>query len=183
MNYHLPENLSSLFEAVKKKDQEKLLKSFILKNSDFMAFVAQAGDKHKYKWSRYITEFRPKDLEKKIYPEYFYKNEKDEFVVNGYTDLTEGQLKVALKNRRYTIADVLDNGETWLCFFRTMSGLSGNETPHVGEPHYHFISNAWGYTRNHVIEQLKSYTYSLKSLHIKFDRERSDEGYKTYDLY
>lgn len=40
---------------------------------------------------------------------------------------------------------------------------------HVGEPHLHFISSAWGIKRQHVLENLAAYRYNLNAETIKFE--------------
>lgn len=166
----LPEPLTALFELHRKKDQINALDGFCLRSDDFINFIIQAGDSHGYKWSRYIGWYKPKDLEKKKFPAFIYRMDNGAITHHGSTDLSENQMKLALAEERMTIADFLDKGDSWHCLFRTKKGLFGNEEPHKNWPHWHYLSNAWGIPRKEAVEKLKSYRYSIKSIHLPFER-------------
>ena len=87
---------------------------------------------------------------------------------SGETDLTDGQLKQIVEHRKVIISKFIDKGELWHCFFLTFESLKGKEKWKDGKPHYHYISSAFGLTREQVIGELKKKNYKLNNLpHIE----------------
>jgi len=165
----LPEALNQLLITDKKKKQIRLLSDLILTKDDFFAFILQSWEIHKFSFSRCVFEHRPKDLENSIYPHFIYKDEQDKIHTRGRTTLTEGQLKLAISERHVVIANFFEKEDKWHCLFSTYKAIGGNESPHIGEPHYHYVSSSWGYSKEQVLNQLSSYRYSLNSLYLKFE--------------
>jgi len=166
----VPRNLLKVLDNNKKSEQEALLKGLNLTPDVLMAFLIKA-DEAGFTLSQYTSEFSQKgvDLSKILLA---YEVMKDGTVkVFGETKLSDGQLKQAIKHRKVKVAKFLDKGENWHCFFVTYQSLNGEET-WLGQPqpHYHYLSNAFGISREEVIAQLKSEKYKLGNLpHIKLD--------------
>jgi len=91
--FDLGAELNSLFNWQSKQTQQQLLAPVKLSADSLFAFMIQAGDSHGYRYSRYITEHRPKELEKKKYPGFIHRKSKDEYITQGDTDLTANQFK------------------------------------------------------------------------------------------
>lgn len=84
----------------------------------------------------------------------------------GETKLTEGQLKNVINHRKVTISKFLDKGDLWHCFFITYNSIGGKDKWQDGQPHYHYISDKWGFNRKDAVERLKSTNYPPTSVHI-----------------
>lgn len=61
---------------------------------------------------------------------------------------------VEIKTDALLVTEFIGDSTSWLCFFRTTSGIRGIEEPHMGKPHLHFISSAWGISREAIVKQL-----------------------------
>lgn len=166
----VPRNLLKVLDNNKKSEQEALLKGLNLTPDVLMAFLIKA-DEAGFTLSQYTSEFSQKGVDLSKMP-LAYEVMKDGTVkVFGETKLSDGQLKQAIKHRKVKVAKFLDKGENWHCFFVTYQSLNGEET-WLGQPqpHYHYLSNAFGISREEVIAQLKSEKYKLGNLpHIKLD--------------
>ena len=145
----------------------------------FMTIPLYAWQKYKMPYSKFTVDHLPKELDNKIIPLMLRKKDDGNFDYIGKTDLTKGEMRVAIDKRNRTISEFIGNEDQWHCFFRTMSGVKGNEIPHVGVPHLHYISSAWGIKRQHVIENLAQYRYSLNAATITF--EPTDFGMASND--
>jgi hypothetical protein len=165
----LPENLLTLLETERKKDQIKLLKNVSLTTHELIAFIFYAYEKHGYTYSQYKASYHHKGLDVTKLPALIHIEKDGKVNTIGKTKLTEGQLKQVVEHRKVTVSKFLDNGEKWHCFFLTFKSLGGKEGYKDGQPHLHYISNAWNIPRQAVKEQLTSKEYSLPSLpHIDF---------------
>lgn len=179
VNYKLQDEIKQLYVWANKKSQIKLAAKINFNTESLFAFMIQAGDSYKYKYSRYVSDYHPKELENKQFPAFIYRESKDRFITQGDTDLSFGELKVSIEKRRRVIAEFLDDRENWHCVFRTLLSISGNEEPHLNQPHLHYLSSNWGIKREDVVEQLKSYRYKLPSIFIPFVKHEVDESVYT----
>jgi hypothetical protein len=100
-----------------------------------------------------------------------YMREKDGSITKfGNTELTDGQLKMALEQRSVKIAKFIEKDEEWHCFFITYDSIGGKENWQNGQPHFHYISNLFGIKKEDVITQIKSKKYKLGNLpHITLE--------------
>jgi hypothetical protein len=168
----LPDNILALLQETKKKKQQKLLKGFTYKQDMFMSIPIQAWNLFKMPYSRYTVDYLPKELKDKKRPQmiHMHNEANNDFTLMGETDMSESDLRLAIKKRHRVIMEFIGDEDYWHCFFRTMSSIRGVEEPHIGEPHLHYISSAWGMSRQNVIDNLSSYRYKLKKTeHIPFE--------------
>lgn len=89
----IPENLLTLLETTKKKDQSSLLKGLSINPDQLIALIFKSFKEHGYLYSRYRFENLPKDLADKRKPKIADISKEDAIKIIGDTDLTEGQIK------------------------------------------------------------------------------------------
>lgn len=170
----LPENLLTLLETDRKKEQIRLLKCISLTSDELIAFIFKAHEKFGYTYSQYKASHNHDGLDVSQLPALIHIDEDKKVNTIGETSLTEGQLKQVVEHRKVTVVKFLDNGEKWHCFFLTFKSLGGKENYKNGQPHLHYISNSWNISRQEVKEQLTSKKYRLPSLpHIDFHTHRN----------
>lgn len=166
----IPEPLIKLLDTTKKSEQEALLKGIILTPDLLMGFLMIA-ENNQYTLSQYTSEFSQKGLDTSKMPLAYEVKDDGSVKTFGETELSDGQLKQAIEHRKKNVAKFLDRGDVWHCFFVTYKSLNGGET-WLGQkqPHYHYISNAFGIGRKDVVNQIKSEKYKLGNLpHIKLE--------------
>lgn len=176
LKYELPEMFKKILFSTKKKEQIELLREARLNHELFFAFIIQSSDTFGYKFSVYTFEHKPKQLIGKKYPRFIYRNPDNEIETAGKTDLTNNQLHLAITENHRVIVNFFAKGGVWHCLFRTMKGIYGKEKAHEAEPHMHYVSSAWGYSRAQVLEELAKERYSLKSAHLPFDPREKDDN-------
>lgn len=166
----IPAGLINLFNTDSKKEQQKLLKRMRMTSTQLLALIFKAWNDFSYTYSHYLTEHLPNDINKLDLPTLYYHDQKEnEIEKTGQTIYSDSQLKHAIAFRNVTIAKFLDNDERWHCFFTNFKSMKGEESWDGGKPHYHYISNCFGMSRERVLEQLKSKKYKLNNLpHIGF---------------
>ena len=170
----LPENIFNLLQSKSKNEQKQILKGLSLTSDELMLFIFKAWEDYGFTYSMYVSHHSPNGLDKNRMPAFAYKEEDDKIISVGNTDLTDGQIKQAIDQRKALVSKFLDNGNKWICFFQTYRSLKGEESYKGGHPHLHYISDAWGFSRNYVLEQLKSKDYKLPSLpHIDYHTYRN----------
>ena len=169
-NIELPEKLIKLLKTSKKKEQISLLKNAVLDTNILMALLIKAEELG-YTLSQYTSEYQQKGLDTSKLPLAYEVNDDDTVTKVGETKLSDGQLKQAIEHRNIKIAKFLDKGDEWHCFFATFKSFRGEETWNgENQPHYHYISRAFGLKRSEVVEQLKSKNYKFGNLpHIKLE--------------
>lgn len=166
-NIIIPEALKDLLQTTRKKEQIKILNGMVLTPDILMAFLFFTGNQG-YTLSQYSSEFQTISIEGKKLPLAYMKNEDGKITKLGGTELTDGELKMALEQRSVKIAKFIEKGDEWHCFFITYDSIGGKENWEDGQPHFHYISNLFGISREGVINQIKSKKYKLGNLpHIK----------------
>jgi hypothetical protein len=164
----IPPTLIQVLKSKSKKEQEQLMKKTEFNAFQFCAFLLKAYDEHGYTFNNYITEQLPKNVDSDELP-LFIKVEKDGTVRSaGETNMSEGQLKAVVDFRRVVVAKFLDSGDEWHCFFVVYRSLRGEESWRGGQPHFHYISDKWGYTRDEVVAMFKGDKYPTTSVHIPY---------------
>ncbi|KYH04465.1 hypothetical protein A1704_17370 [Chryseobacterium cucumeris] len=164
--------LIEIFNSSSKKEQIKLLKNLKINSDILLAFIFRAWTDYNFAFSRYVSEHYPKNTEEDKLPKvaHIIKNKIEKV---GETDLTDGQIKQVIENRKVIVSNFFDNKFNWFCLFVTYESLKGKEGWKNGTPHYHFISDKFGISKEKVIAQLNSKEYKLGSLpHIEIDRKR-----------
>ena len=162
----ISENFLTLLETTRKKDQISLLKGLSINPDQLIALILRSFKEHGYVYSRYRFEYLPKDLVDKKKPKVVDASKEDAIKIIGDTDLTEGQVKKMINERKVIIAHILDRGEEWHCFFITYNSIGGKENHKNGQPHFHYISSAFGITRDDFIKSMENGNYKSTSVHI-----------------
>lgn len=162
----VPENFLKLLETPRKKDQVSLLKGLSINPDQLISLIFKSFKDHNYLYSRYRFENLPKDLDDKKMPKVADISEEGVIKTVGETDLTEGQVKKMINERKVIIAHFFDRGDDWHCLFITYNSIDGRENHKDGQPHFHYISSAFGVTRDDFIKSMKSGNYKSTSIHI-----------------
>ena len=84
----------------------------------------------------------------------------------GETTLKEGELKNVILHRKKIVANFLDKGNEWHCFYLTFKALAGKETWNKGQPHCHYLSDKFGVSREEVIQGIKTGNIPSTPVHI-----------------
>jgi hypothetical protein len=172
----VPENFILLLTSESKKEQVRLLKDQSLTPEQLSSFLIKAYLNHGYLLSQFSREHLHNGLENVKLPTVIHIDGENVRKV-GDTLLTDGQLTQLIKHRKVVVVKFLDNGTNWHCFFLTYKSISGKESWKNGQPHFHYISDKFGITREKVEESLKSKYYKLGALpHIDFKGYRDDKN-------
>ena len=164
----IPPALISLLKADSKKDQIKILKGLQLTPENLWVFIFKAFTDYGYTYSEYRTERLPKNIEKVSMPKLATLNRKTGKVKKvGGSSLTDGQIKQAIEQRKVVSAKFMDNANGWHCFFITYRSIGGEESWKNGQPHFHYISDKFGISREDAVNQFKSDSYPTTSVHIE----------------
>lgn len=159
----IPRNFIEVLKAQSKKEQVRLLRDQSITPEQLLAFLFKAHIDFGFTFSQYKGEHNHKGLDESEIPK-IARIEDGKVQKIGDTTLTDGQLKQAIEQRKVIVSKFLDNGSEWHCLFLTFDSLKGKESWKNGQPHYHYISDKFGISRDKVVEQLKSSNYSLGSL-------------------
>ena len=149
-----------------KREQVKCLKGVELSPLHLGAIFIQAGIRG-YKFSNYCYKGNPQDFSENELPSFIFLRDDGNVDIYGSTSLTDGQLKDYVKSSKFILARILDKGEHWHCFYQTKSGIQGKESGDLGsQPHIHYISDAFGISREDFIKALKGGKVPYSEVHI-----------------
>lgn len=162
----VPENFLKLFETTRKKDQVSLLKGLSISPDQLISLIFKSYRHYGYLYSRYRFENLPKDLVDKKKPKVADISEENVVKTIGETDLTEGQVKNMIEQRKVIIAHFFDKDNDWHCLFTTYNSIDGKESWKGGQAHFHYISSAFGITREDFIQSMENGQYKSTSIHI-----------------
>ena len=162
---NIPNNFIKLLTAIKKNDQIKLLKGQSINPEQLIAFIFKAWTDFGFSFSQYTVEHHHNGLDKSQLPTLIYVDG-DKVKKVGKTTLSDKQLKNVVEYRKVIVAKFLDKAENWHCLFVTYNSLAGKENWNNGQPHFHYISDKFGLTREKVVRRFKSGNYASTSVHI-----------------
>jgi hypothetical protein len=84
----------------------------------------------------------------------------------GETELTKGEVKNLIEQRKVVVAHFFVKDDDWHCLFTTYNSIGGKENYKDGQPHFHYISSAFGISKDDFIESMKSGQYKSTPVHI-----------------
>jgi Zn-finger nucleic acid-binding protein len=88
-------------------------------------------------------------------PNCFLKKDNGEIETIGKTDMSDGELKALLEQRKVVQARIYHRNEHWHCFYFMFKGLAGLESGMMGaKPHYHYISDKSGISREELNKRI-----------------------------
>lgn len=163
----LPLQLYDILEKnLYKREQVRCLKGVDLSPLHLGAVFIQAGVRG-YKFSNYCYKGKPRHFSEKDLPSFIFLRDDGNLDIYGKTSLTDGQLKDYIRSSKFILARILDKGEHWHCFYQTKSGIQGKEIGKFGsQPHIHYISDAFGVSREDFIKALKGGKVPSSEVHI-----------------
>ena len=157
-------------DTLSNKEQEKLLKDVILKPTDFLWLRKEAQD-NGYLLDIYHEEKYPEKFKEKKYPLLYHRKKDCDIEKIGNTDMTDGEMRALLEQRKVIQAHIYHKKGIWHCFYFTFKGLSGEESGIMGsKPHYHYISNKSGIGWDDLLKRIKDCDMPSSKNHIVIER-------------
>ncbi|MBK5214607.1 MAG: hypothetical protein JJE55_13210 [Flavobacteriaceae bacterium] len=160
------ENFIELLQTERKKDQVRLLKGMTLDPDVLMSLIFKSYNDFNYLYSKYHFRNLPPEFEGKKLPKLFHLKEDGSVHKVGETELTDGQLKHIIENRKVIVSHFFEKDDIWHCFFLTYKSLGGKENWKDGQPHFHYISSAFGISKEDFVESMRTGNYKSTSVHI-----------------
>ncbi|WP_345956045.1 hypothetical protein [Mucilaginibacter sp. PAMB04168] len=159
-------SLLELLKTSRKKDQIRLLKGIKFNPDELMSLIFKSYSDFGLLYSKYLFENLPAGLEGKKLPKMFRMKEDGSIDKVGETDLSDGELKNVIEHRKVIVSHFFENDDLWHCFFITYNSIGGKENWKDGQAHFHYISSAFGISKEDFIESMKSGKYKSTSVHI-----------------
>ncbi len=171
----IPQGLLRILDLNTKDEQIDSLKGIALTFDEMQAFTLKAYKDYGYSYSLYSSEHHHKGLDKDRIPKAAFKDKTGQIVSSNDTNMTSGEIKQMIEHRKMTVSKFFDKGDKWHCFFLTYKSIGGKELSYkYGQPHMHYISNAFGMTRDRVLNELRSIKYKLNAApHIDYYTHRN----------
>ena len=166
------DNLLKLLSAdnLSYKEQNVLLKNQVLSASDLLWFNKDALDLG-YVLDVYHQEKYPAKFQEKKSPICFHEKENGEIETIGKTDMTDGEMRALLEQRKVVQARVYHKNEHWHCFYFTLKGLAGLESGILGaKPHYHYLSDKSVISREELNKRISECNMPSSKVHIIINR-------------
>ena len=154
------------------KEQNALLKNQVLSASDLLWFNKDAQEQG-YLLDVFHEEKYPEKFSEKQTPNCFLKKDNGEIETIGKTDMSDGELKALLEQRKVVQARIYHRNEHWHCFYFTFKGLAGLESGMMGaKPHYHYISDKSGISREELNKRISECDMPSSKVHIIIERHQ-----------
>lgn len=158
-------------DKLKYNKQNKLLKGLTLTTSDILWLNKEAQDLG-YLMDVYRQEKHPGRYDEKKSPVLFRQKKDGSIESFGQTDMSEGEMKALLEERKVVQARIYHKGEHWHCFYFTYRGLAGKEAGEQGaKPHYHYISDRSGISLEDLKKRIKDCDMPSSKVHVVIDRD------------
>lgn len=154
---HLNKKLKQILDDVEltKSEQKKILRDITINGADILWFNKKAQELG-YKLDIYHLETIPSVYDHKQKPVLFMEHKDGVVEKIGETNMSDGQLKAILDQRKVIQARIYHKDSIWHCFYYTFRGLNGQEPGDLGsKPHYHYLSNKFGMSIEDLLERIK----------------------------
>ena len=153
-------------ETLSYRQQNQLLKGLEINAYDILWLNKEAQDLG-YLLDVYHEEKHPVKFDAKKHPYIIKENEDGSVETIGVTDMTEGEMKALLQQRKVVQARIYHKDTTWHCFYFTFKGLAGEESGVMGsKPHYHYLSDKSGIAWNDLMQRIKACDMPTSKVHI-----------------
>lgn len=163
----LDKEFLDLLRAKSKKNQLKLLRGKSLTPYSFAKLLFLSHNEFGFSFSQYTSEKLPVNINNSQLPFLIKLSDDEESIsIMGETTLKEGELKNVILHRKKIVANFLDKGNEWHCFYLTYKALAGKESWNGGEPHYHYLSDKFGIPRKDVVQGIKDGKVPSTQVHI-----------------
>lgn len=157
-------------ESLSYKDQERLLRGTTLTPTD-MLWLNKEAEEVGYLMDIYHEEKDPQKFNEKKRPMMFHQQEDGTIEKMGTTDMSDGEMRALLEQRKVVQARLYHKGDIWHCFYFTFKGLAGEESGIMGsKPHYHYFSNKSGIAWGDLVKRIKDCDMPTSKVHIVIDR-------------
>lgn len=169
----IPAEIIQIIEGdLDKKQQIRLLKDLSL-TPESLHGIFSYSSKRGYLFSNYIYRDIPKMNEGQVLPSAILVNEEDSVTYYGEGNLTDAHMRALVNQQKVLIARIIDNGKHWYCFLQTFMGIKGEENgAHGSSPHIHFLSDAFGMSKEELIIKFRTGKYPTSPIHIKLNDYR-----------
>ena len=152
------------------KQQNKLLKGLTLRGADNLWFNKDAQELG-YLLDIYHEETYPDKFKTKKMPVVFNQKEDGTMDTIGTTDMTDGEMRSLLEQRKVVQARIYHKNKQWHCFYYTYKGLAGEESGIMGsKPHYHYLSDKSGIEWDELIRRIKACDMPTSKVHIVIEK-------------
>ena len=160
-------------DTLSHKEQEKLLKGVSLTPTDILWMNKEAQDLG-FLLNIYHDEKSPEKFKEKNIPLLIHKKKDNDIEKMGTTDMTEGEMRALLEQRKIIQARIYHKNNVWHCFYFTYKGLAGNESGLMGgKPHYHYFSNKSRIIWDDLMKRIKDCDMPSSKVHIIIERNLS----------
>lgn len=166
LNTEIHQNFIELLKTTRKKDQVRLLKGMTLNPDELMSLIFKSYQEFGFLYSKYHFPNLPNGFVRRKLPKIFRLDENNNIIKVGDTDLTDGELKHIIENRKVIVSHFFEKEDNWHCFFSTYKSMGGEENWKDGQPHFHYISSSFGISKDDFIESMRTGNYKSTSIHI-----------------
>lgn len=158
-------------DSLSKKEQEKLLHGLTLTATDLLWLNKESQDMG-YLLDVYHEEKYPDTFKEKLHPAYFRKKDTGDVETVGKTDMTDGEMRAMLEQRKVVQARIYHKDSIWHCFYFTFKGLYGLESGSMGsQPHYHYLSDKSGISWEELADRIKKCDMPTSKVHIIINKD------------
>ena len=153
-------------DSLSYKQQNSLLNNVTLNPTDILWLNREAQDLG-YLLDIYHEEKFPEKFEGKQKPAVFIQNEDKSIELMGTTNMSDGEMRALLEQRKVVQARIYHKDHHWHCFYFTYKGLAGEEGGVMGsKPHYHYLSDKSGITWEELLRRIKDCNMPSSKVHI-----------------
>ena len=157
-------------DSLSYKDQNKLLKDLKLSATDLLWMNKEAQELG-FLLDIYHEEKYPEKFNEKQKPMCYHQKDNGTMETIGATEMSDGELRALLEQRKVVQARVYHKDNHWHCFYFTFKGLAGLESGVMGsKPHYHYLSDKSGIAWDELIQRIKDCDMPTSKVHIIIER-------------
>lgn len=166
-------NLIKLLDDItlSKRKQEQLLRGLKMSDRDILWWNL-LSHRRGFLMDILHIEVLPNAFDEKLKPAICVE-EQGKIIHVGETNMTCGEMRAMMRQRKVIQLRIYHKNDVFHCFYFTFRGLAGKESGEFGsQPHYHYVSNKWNYTRENLIDMISKGLLPDSKVHIIIDRNK-----------
>lgn len=157
--------IAALMNAKSFDEAERVARNHAISHDSFSGSIYCLSAREKFHYTKHTHQILPENLVKKNKPTFLYIEDKKIMAVKGNHELSDGELKKLITDRKVMCIHDFQKEDEWHLFYFTYRDIKGE---HWKTEHIHYCSSYWQKSKKEALEELSKKTHRIRSVHLQY---------------